>query len=155
MWVLRSWLEEIFLHSRRTHGCRVSSASKVFQFFEDIYRWVWRHSRDDVFSVASAYQIQDARCPSLDTHFARDNPILPLIWNSWVPSKIMVSYWQLMHDIFPSKENLFKWKVIIDIKDISYIFCDYWLESVSHLFVTCEFSSIIWYEVFKGSCGLT
>lgn len=51
--------------------------------------------------------------------------------------------------MFPSKENLFKRNVILDIGDVSCSFCEHWLEFASHLFVSCKFSSSVWYVVFR------
>ena len=77
-----------------------------------------------------------------------ENRILPLIWKSWAPSKVSVFSWQVLLYIFPSKVNLFKLKVILELGGVSCISCDYWLKLVSHLFVTCNIWSTILYRVF-------
>lgn len=78
-----------------------------------------------------------------------ENPNLPLIWESWAPSEILVFSWQILQNRYSSKENLFKRKVILDLEGVLCSLCDHWLESISNLFVTCNFSSSVWYVVFR------
>lgn len=58
------------------------SVPREFQFSEKNGRCVWRHTRDRLFSVASAYQIQVGPCYSLEDALSRENTLLPIIWDS-------------------------------------------------------------------------
>lgn len=57
---------------------------------------------------------------------------LPITWERWVPSKVMVFAWKILRDRYCSKENLFKPNVITDHEGTSYTFCMDHLQLTSH-----------------------
>lgn len=57
------------------------------------------------------------------------------------PSKVVVFSWQFLQDRFPSRENLFKRRVIVDLNDVPYPMCGNLIESTSRLFVICDLAS--------------
>lgn len=109
-------------------------------FSEESDRLVWRHSRYRFFSVASAYQMFDDLRHASDPPLVSEFPSLPLIWNIYAHSKVVIFSWQLLLRRFPSRENMFKRKVIVNLE---VILCGHLLESASHLFDTCSLSSCV------------
>lgn len=65
-------------------------------FSEESDRLVWRHSIYGFFSVASAYQMFDDLRHASDPPLVSEFPSLPLIWNSYAHSKVVVFSWQLL-----------------------------------------------------------
>lgn len=56
------------------------------------------------------------------------------------PLRLQFFFWQLFQDMLPARQNIFSRRVIIDLNDMSYVFCGCSIESTCHLFVMCEFS---------------
>lgn len=63
-----------------------------FQFSEERDSWICRHVRDAMFSIASAYQSQLDYYSTLDPPLVSGNSNLPLIWETWAASKILVFF---------------------------------------------------------------
>lgn len=60
------------------------------------------------------------------------------IWGNWALSKVIVFLWQLIPDRFPSRDDLFNRKVIIDHVLNACHICGDLIDSISHLFVICD-----------------
>lgn len=58
------------------------------------------------------------------------------MWNCDAPTKALVLAWQLLKDIWATKENLKKRGVIDHVRETSCVFC--FEESSPHLFVRCR-----------------
>ncbi|GAU25276.1 hypothetical protein TSUD_17890 [Trifolium subterraneum] len=100
--------------------------SKVGEMGNWIYNdqdlWVWKHDATRIFSVKSTYSV--------------------LVSNLGV---IVVS----PEDRISSRQNLFRRNVITDPHNILCILCGMSIESVDHLFLTCDLSSSVWYSIFR------
>lgn len=51
--------------------------------------------------------------------------------------------------MLPARQNIFSRRVIIDLNDMSYVFCGCSIESTCHLFVMCEFSLQVCYSLLR------
>lgn len=102
-------------------------------FSEESDKWILSHSRDAIFFVVSAYQVLHDLCQTADPLLVSKFPYIPLIWDSWPPSKVVVFSWQLLLDRFPFRENLFKRSVILDKEAISCILSGDWIKFGSPL----------------------
>lgn len=97
--------------------------------------------------MASSYLLQIEDISSSMLPLSLQGHALALIWTSWEPSKTLVFSWKLLQDRFPSCSSLFKIGVFSDPSKIS---CPFFpIESTSHLFMTCEIASFVWYRVFR------
>lgn len=99
--------------------------------------------------MASAYQVLDDLHYASNPPLVREFPSLPLILNYWAPTIVVILSLQLLLDMFHFRENLFKRNVIVNLKGSSCILCVEWIELASHLFVTCNLSSCVWYKIFR------
>lgn len=76
--------------------------------------------------------------------------ILPLIWVSWAPLKVVFFSWPILLEKFLSRENLVKHGVLLNLVSASCGFYDEFLELVFHFFsVTCEVVVVLWYKNFR------
>ncbi|MCH98169.1 putative ribonuclease H protein, partial [Trifolium medium] len=66
--------------------------------------------------------------------------LLAKVWKHIAPSKVLVFAWQLLQDRVPTRQNLFRLRVIVDTMRVSCVFCGNSSGSSSHLFVTCAFA---------------
>ncbi|MCH92364.1 cysteine-rich receptor-like protein kinase [Trifolium medium] len=75
------------------------------------------------------------------SHIKFSSQTLAKVWKSGAPSKAIAFSWQLLQDRIPTRQNLFRRHIIRDPSNILCIFCETTVESVDHLFVTCDLSS--------------
>jgi hypothetical protein len=70
----------------------------------------WRYDSFGTFSVKSAYLLlMDGAV------FNVLNSLLTRVWKSWVLSKVIVFFWQLLQNRVPTRQNLPKHRVIRDL----------------------------------------
>lgn len=79
IWDLR-WRHLFFIHQEPLFA-EYFSILRKFNFSEETEKWFWRHNKDDLFSVASVYLVQD-ECVSISKKNI-DNVFysLPAIWD--------------------------------------------------------------------------
>lgn len=111
---------------------------------------VLRHNMEGIFYVAFSYPLQLSYVLPITTWPGKEFPTLPLIRDSWILCKTGRFFsWKFMQDRFSSREIIFKRKVLIDPQPDSCKMCRERIEFASHLFVTCNFVSSVWYMVFS------
>lgn len=93
------------------------------QLSEENNRWIWRYNKEVNFNLASAYHIQFHLMSPSNTQVGREISTLPLISDSWPPSKVKVFSQKLLHDRLPFGDNLFKYKVLVDPEATFCIMC--------------------------------
>jgi hypothetical protein len=76
-----------------------------------------------------------------------DTSRLARMWKSLAPYKIIIFFWQLLQDRVPTRKNLFKRRVIRDQRETICALCGDLVESIDHLFITCDRFSPIWYDL--------
>jgi hypothetical protein len=121
-------------------GVRISNV-------EDSCRWNLDPS--GVFTVNSAFVSLSKEIvpgPSLSPFEAT---IFGNIWDSPAPSKVIAFSWQLLYDRVPTKVNLLLRGIIPQNSDDNCIWCGNARESSSHLFLHCNVTMVVWYEIFK------
>ncbi|KAL4563958.1 hypothetical protein LXL04_028007 [Taraxacum kok-saghyz] len=101
--------------------------------------WVWKADPGSGFSVKSARAMIDASILDVDDMATR--------WNRMVPAKMNVFAWRLMMNRLPTKVNLDRRG--IDCGSIRCGVCDDDLETVNHLFFSCEMAVDLWTKVVK------
>ncbi|GJV02489.1 RNA-directed DNA polymerase, eukaryota, reverse transcriptase zinc-binding domain protein [Tanacetum coccineum] len=96
--------------------------------------WIWSLDGADGFSVASVRQLVDSHILVVDQFATR--------WNRCVPIKINVFMWRLLLNKLPSRVNLDRRG--IDVGSILCPICQDDVESVYHLFFSCEMAKDLW-----------
>ncbi|GAU36466.1 hypothetical protein TSUD_166320 [Trifolium subterraneum] len=106
--------------------------------------WVWKYDPSGRFSVRSAYLTLTGSEVVSDP-----NPLLSRVWKSWAPSKVIVFSWQLLQDRVATRQNLLRRRVIRDISDSFCALCGVSVESVDHLFTSCDSIFPVWYKLVR------
>ncbi|GAU42324.1 hypothetical protein TSUD_25500 [Trifolium subterraneum] len=122
------------------NSCHISHAQDT---------WVWKHDATSTLSVKSAYTMLESTLGVSVQSSVASSHVLPKVWKSHAPSKVIVFPWQLLQDMISTRQNLFRRHVIRDLSNTSCVFCENTIESVDHLFITCELSSSVWYSVVR------
>lgn len=123
------WVEEVKLHPNTDD------------------KFVWRPDPTRVFTVKSCYNLlvdvvpEEPVCDSLRRAF-RD------LWNLKIPSKILIFGWRVLLNRLPTKDHLFKKRIISSASDILCVLCLDEEESLDHLFLRCVVSKKIWRGIF-------
>lgn len=71
------------------------------------------------------------------------------LWRSLAPLKVIAFSWQLLLDRIPTRANLVRRKVILDLSLAVCALCGGEEESALHLFMRCPFFHRAWYDVFR------
>lgn len=74
---------------------------------------------------------------------------LPLIWDMLVPSKVIIFPLQILLEKIPTRENIFKPIVLVDLDDLMCPMCRGLLQLVIHLLMTCVSCESVWYQNFR------
>jgi len=69
-----------------------------------------------------------------------------LIWHPQVPLKVSILAWRLLRDRLPTKSNLLRRGIIHDENTSCVAGCGC-IESVQHLFISCDFLGTLWHHV--------
>nr|GEV87829.1 RNA-directed DNA polymerase, eukaryota [Tanacetum cinerariifolium] len=96
--------------------------------------WKWSLPAPAGFSVASVRQLVDSRILEVNHNASR--------WNRCVPIKVNIFLWRLSLNKLPSRVNLDRKG--IDIGSVLCPICLDDVESVNHLFFTCELAKALW-----------
>jgi hypothetical protein len=139
--VLFVW-EEILVHDLRVFLRHVKlSVGTDF--------WWWKADSDGFFSVKSAYFLLFSEVSGAVEFVGRANPVFERIWKSPALSKLIAFSWQLLHNRIPTKDNLARRGILRGDVPGSCVVCTGSLETVSHLFLHCDFAFSIWLDVFR------
>ncbi|KAJ0845937.1 putative RNA-directed DNA polymerase [Helianthus annuus] len=106
-------------------------------------RWSWKYEHNGSFNVASIKKI-------LAT-FNREVPASPFKWNNWVPKKVAIVAWRAEMDRLPSKCALIRRN--IPVQNDQCVFCGECSETNEHIFLTCQFSQIVW-QIIADWCRI-
>ncbi|GKB85744.1 RNA-directed DNA polymerase, eukaryota, reverse transcriptase zinc-binding domain protein, partial [Tanacetum coccineum] len=96
--------------------------------------WKWSLHASAGYSVASVRQLVDSRILVVDQNASR--------WNRCVPIKVNVFLWRLSLNKLPSRVNLDRKG--IDVGSVLCPICLDDVESVNHLFFSCELAKVLW-----------
>jgi hypothetical protein len=90
---------------------------------------IWRAANSGMFTVQSAYFLKNDKKSVLTgegSHSSDHGSTWKEIWSLQVPNSVKMFLWRACKDILPTKENLFKRKVL---KDAICMFCSQEVES--------------------------
>ncbi|KAJ0536351.1 putative reverse transcriptase zinc-binding domain-containing protein [Helianthus annuus] len=109
---------------------------------------VWIHGfgtgdNKEIFSVASMKKML------IQVETRNYNNIIE--WNSWIPQKINIFGWKLLQDRLPTKDNLAKRNIQMDL-NTCYL-CNSENETADHLFTSC-FTTAIISQSISGCCKI-
>ncbi|MCH96298.1 F-box family protein [Trifolium medium] len=120
------------------------------QFVPSVCRdkWLWRVNRDQGFTVNECYVLLQQKYGVLSVldpvaEFAFTN-----LWKCGAPSKVCAFSWQLLLDRIQTKDNLFK-RGILQYQQTNCALCELAVESSVHLFLHCDCSSKVWYDIMR------
>ena len=100
-------------------------------------RWFWSLDGSGEFSLASARNYIDSKILIVDHSSTK--------WNSFVPIKVNTFTWRLGLNKISTRDNLDKRG--IDIHSLLCPVCDLEIESVGHLFFSCQMARGIWKQI--------
>lgn len=100
--------------------------------------WVWFVDNSMQFSSFSAYRILQSKFGSSVTNSGEDGFSFKHFWKSKVPKKVLAFCWQMLLARIPTKSNLLTRNVLQGGQNLLCVFCDESLESVQHLFLSCN-----------------
>lgn len=111
--------------------------------------WWWHAENKGVYSVSPPYNtlLEDV----LHLYFSliwRDCALSSILV-TWVSSKVVVFSWKLILDKFPSRVNLVKRILFLEDVGVTCSFCWRATWSNSHLFINCDFTLSLWYNIFR------
>ncbi|GKV51081.1 hypothetical protein SLEP1_g57759 [Rubroshorea leprosula] len=102
--------------------------------------WKWVHEIEGKYVVKIAYDLLAS------TECVLEDQMCKLIWCRWVPSKVAFFGWRLCLNRLPTKENLQKRGIQLQVG----AFCDCCnenVEEVNHLFCVCYKTWLLWTQV--------
>ncbi|MCH90920.1 F-box family protein [Trifolium medium] len=76
-------------------------------------------------------------------------PSFTAIWKCPAPSKVNAFAWQLLHDRIPTRQDLYRRRIIGGGGDTSCVLCGEVSESSAHLFIYCDVALKVWVGVFE------
>lgn len=97
------------------------------------------HEKEGVYSTKSAYQflskqhIHHKPGPSV----AANNLMWKKLWRTLIQEKIKNFMWRLLMNILPTRQNLGKKGIIVDL---SCPFCQSCTQNINHIFIECVFA---------------
>lgn len=97
----------------------------------------------------SAYLAQMVNLITFSVPLFIKSQILPLIWISQAPYNILVLAQHILQDRLPTRENLSKREVFLYSSLISCSLCEFLVDLISHLFITCELTLHVQCKIFR------
>ncbi|GKU86994.1 hypothetical protein SLEP1_g1457 [Rubroshorea leprosula] len=103
--------------------------------------WVWRYNKEGEYSVKTAYGLLSGNNISntTQTHVR--------VWNNLIPTKICAFGWQVLQDKIPTKLNLYKRGIILDVNQAMCSLCGGLcganIEDANHLFIHCSVAYLV------------
>jgi hypothetical protein len=116
---------------------------------QEVDGWGWRPEQGGEYTVKSTYEVVssliiDRRFVTVDLEMA-----FKWIWKCLVPLKVSGLVWMVLHDRVPTRDNLFRRNIIMEIGECRCVFCGESIETVSHLFLYCRVIIQAWDQIFK------
>jgi len=105
-------------------------------------KWVWSLDSSSNYSVRSAYNFLNDQSP-----IALAVPASSLRHKD-VPLKVVLFEWRLFRDRLPTKDNLFRRRVLDVDAQICVGGCGL-VETASHLFLHCHLFGSVWYHILR------
>ncbi|XP_057775571.1 uncharacterized protein LOC130994545 [Salvia miltiorrhiza] len=108
--------------------------------------WIWKATKDGVFSTKSAYEVIAAARnePSPMSMFKEE---LAQVWKTPAPHKAKVIAWRCLRNRLPTCNNLVKRNVPLGIEETWCNACVTSFETAEHLFLHCPKVEIVWDKI--------
>lgn len=111
--------------------------------------WVWKLDIVDGFSVKSCYKLLLNSIHAATPLDEVERVIFREIWRSKALAKVLGFSWTMLLDWIPTKINLAKKNLLGVEESKRCVFCEGGDESMTHLFLHCEWVSKVWSEVIR------
>lgn len=130
----------------RSNPSSAAEVAELFNLLEAIYNFVWKGGKDKwrwkacssgEFSVSSAKKLLAAAPCTISQ--------VKMQWKVWVPLKVKIMVWRSLINRLPTKDELHKRGVILQSHLCE--LCDMDVETNTHLFTGCFFTTEVWYRV--------
>jgi hypothetical protein len=112
-------------------------------------RWVWLEDSSGDFSVNSCYCFLAKRGAAAAGISEVQKLVFHGVWKIPAPLKVTAFSWQAFLDKIPTKSNLIRRGVALDVTAIGCNFCSVETESSIHLLLHCSLASTVWYKVCR------
>lgn len=109
--------------------------------------WRWSPEEGGFFSVSS-YKILEGIVLLEGGSIVLHQWVFTNLWKSPAPSKVVAFSWMAILDRIPTRSNLVIRHVLTQGENSRCVMCGCEMETTSHLFLHCEFASLIWRKVF-------
>nr|GEV08367.1 RNA-directed DNA polymerase, eukaryota [Tanacetum cinerariifolium] len=119
---------------------QLSQLNDLFSLTQDVVlsdssdSWIWSVDVPSGYSVASAHSLIDSSTLDVDPKATR--------WNRFIPNKVNVFIWRLMLNKLPTRVNLDRRD--IDVGSLLCPICLEDLETVNHIFFSCNMAKYMW-----------
>jgi hypothetical protein len=116
---------------------------------EEEDEWRWEREGSGVFSVKSAYLLLGS---VFDQASILTGPVLRVLSSMWkapAPSKVLAFAWKLLRNRIPTRANLAYRGIAVNGGVVSCVHCHGLEETVSHLFLSCDFADKVWKAIFR------
>ncbi|GLU09838.1 hypothetical protein SLE2022_266770 [Rubroshorea leprosula] len=136
-----SWRRDLVLETFNAHEARLILAIPLsWMGRED--SWMWNFTKHGCYSVRSGYHramdlSRNHAGPSISSSSFGGNRI----WSLDIPEKVRLLTWSAYRNVVPTKDNLHKKRVDIDLECPM---CGVERESVFHCFMTCSIARAVW-----------
>ncbi|KAG4982753.1 hypothetical protein JHK82_027613 [Glycine max] len=101
--------------------------------------WVWEADSSGYYSAKSAYNMMRELL-----HEGAEDKDYAELWKVKAPSKVLVFAWRVLRDRLPTRANLHKRQVEVNVRRC--LFCNRLEEDASHLFFHCSKITPLWWE---------
>jgi len=94
-------------------------------------RWTWNLEKSNVYTVRSAYNCQSAQLQIVDPGEVK------LLWQKYVPLKVVIFVWRLLRNRLPTKDDLLR-RGVLHTDTCQCVYGCGSTETVNHLFLHCS-----------------
>jgi hypothetical protein len=110
--------------------------------------WHWKENMEDGFTVKSCYELLYKNFRVTADIGSLKEFVFSNVWRCAAPSKVCSFSWQLLLERIPTKDNLWKRRMLL-VENLSCVFCDLDLETPTHLFLHCSCVSQVWHGIMN------
>jgi hypothetical protein len=111
-------------------------------------RWGWIPDKGGEFTVKTTYELVVKMFIASGDLSPEEKFAFKVIWKSLAPSKAAALAWRALLDRLPTRMNLFKRRIIMQVEECLCVFCGEELETAAHLFLYCPRITQLWDRIF-------
>jgi hypothetical protein len=105
-------------------------------------KWLWNLDTSHIFSVHSAYHLLTTQSHVTSTVASTS------LWHKDIPLDVVLFACRLFRDRFPTKDNIFRRRVIDNTSRMCVSECSS-LETSSHLLLHCSIFGSVWHFIYR------